>query len=220
VIDYIKLKNLIEVEPASISGIFQEINICDDHIDDCSLDKILGIESKRHERKIDLKKITQLFGIEQYKYEGTPYNYIRYFLNLLKPGTNDTIYDLGCGYGRVVLYGALSCPSKFKGIEIIPERVMVANQIKMHFSIGNARFKQGNVLDFSYADGNIFFLFNPFQEETLAAVGNRLQKISMKKSLKIVTWGGSSNDFFSQQNWLKEIKMDEKYDKIQIFQSI
>jgi hypothetical protein len=188
--------------------------------DDFEFDKMIGLDCKNNERRIDIKKTKIQYGFEQYIYEGTPYSLIRYFLKALSVKENDVIYDLGSGYGRIVFYGSLTKPSIFKGIEIVPERVTICNIIKQQLGLYNADFINGNVTELDYSDGNIFFLFNPFYPETLASVGDKLEKYSNNKKIRIATWGGPSNEFFSDQNWLKEIKFINQPKQLQFFESI
>ena len=56
-------------------------------------------------------------------------------------------------------------------------------------------------MDFS--DGTVFFLFNPFTEDTLEEVSKALRKIAEEKRIRIVTWGPSVH-YFSDQRWLKD----------------
>ncbi|HOX40563.1 MAG TPA: methyltransferase domain-containing protein [bacterium] len=172
---------------------------------DREIDKILGFDRKA-EGKVNFFSLARAFGSEQFIYEATPYDSIRQFIEVMDPKSHDIVYDLGAGYGRVVLFGALLSPAIFVGIEIVPERVRLAERIRRHLEIENAYFKVGNVLSHDFSDGTIFFLFNPFVQETLEAVGERLRKIAKRKQIKIATWGGSSNDYFSRQNWLSEVK--------------
>lgn len=94
---------------------------------------------------------------EQVKYEPTPYNYVLEFLNFFKPKKNDVVYDLGSGFGRVVILSALNCDAKFKGIELAENRVDIANEIREQFGLTNAEFICQNILDADYSDGDIFF---------------------------------------------------------------
>ncbi|OQA03880.1 MAG: hypothetical protein BWY68_00610 [bacterium ADurb.Bin400] len=191
-------------DPTTITGILQSFDRSNDHLDDSVLDLILGINYEESEKELDRHKLRGQYGSEQYIYEGTPYDYIRYFLHILAPEQTDIIYDLGSGYGRVVLYGALTTTARYKGIELIPERVERCNTIKNKISIENADFIRSNVLDHDYSDGTIFFLFNPFATQTLYEVGQRLEEIANSHYIRIVSWGGPSNEFLSTQPWLRE----------------
>jgi len=199
------LKKKVDQDPRAIKEIFRSYDGSDEPINDRVFDDLLGISWKTREKLISPKKLQDRFGIEQFRYEGTPYSYIRKFLAVIKPKKDDFIYDLGSGYGRVCLYSSLTSNAQVVGIELVPERVFAANEAKKRFDIRNVSFIQNNVLDQDFSDGTIFFLFNPFFRETLEKVSSRLEEIAAKKIIRIATWGGASNDYLREQDWLDEI---------------
>ncbi|MFA5926624.1 MAG: class I SAM-dependent methyltransferase [Patescibacteria group bacterium] len=184
---------------------------------DYHLDRILGIKSNTIESKIRQRSLSQKYGFEQFTYQGTPYGYIRELLQVTKPGSDDIFYDLGSGYGRLPLYGAITTEAKYIGVEIVAERIRMCQQIKSRFKLSNVEFIQDNVLNVDYADGTIFFLFNPFAEPTLERVGRELEQIAKRKKITIATWGGNSDDYFWQQSWLESAY---KGKRIIIFKSL
>lgn len=209
-IDYIKQTlNDFQKSDADVSSLF--------------FDTVLGLEnSGAIEKAVAKHNLRSLYGFEQFTYEATPYEYIRSFLNFLQPQKDDIVYDLGAGYGRVVIYSALVTKAKYIGIEIVDGRVESANKIIDKLKIKNAQMISGNVLDFDFSNGNIFFLFNPFYPETLHKVNERLKDIAKNKEIVIATWGGVSNDFFLDQDWLYEVEPEdslETYYKLQFFKS-
>ncbi len=217
------MQHLVNADPRSLEKVFKYLDRSQTKLEDSNLDCLLGISDRQMEKRVDYHRLKQDFGTEQYIYEGTPYDFIRFFLHFVKPTAKDVVYDLGSGYGRIVFYGALTTPAFFKGIEIVPHRVKEATQIKKRFGINNAKFIQGNVLDQDYSDGNFFFLFNPFYPETLEIVGKQLSKIAKNKKITIATWGGPSNEYFSDQKWLVEQKMENQdsgiANRLKIFES-
>jgi SAM-dependent methyltransferase len=188
-------------------------------LDDDKIDALLGIGNENIEKGQTYGDLADKFGDEQFTYEATPYNFIKYFLKVLKPKESDVLYDLGSGYGRIPLYGALTSPGKYIGIEIVPERVKKSNEIKRKLNIETAFFWEGNVLNYDLEDGTIFFLFNPFVIDTLNQVGNRLEKIAQKHPIKIVTWGSEYlSEFFENKVWLK--KMNISHQKLSFFKTL
>lgn len=63
-------------------------------------------------------------------------------------------------------------------------------------------------------------MFNPFTDQTLNKVGEELKKIAKDKPIKIATWGGSSNDYFRSQVWLKKIDKNNDDTKLEFFESV
>jgi len=165
-----------------------------------AIDWLLGIQ----EVSEDLELPRRRYGNEQYEYQGAPYEFIADFLHVLDLGSEDVLYDLGSGYGRIPLYAALTTGcGTCRGIEIVPERVKISQNAARELLLSNVEFVQGNVLNCDFSDGNIFFLFNPFNWKTLEKVGEKFKIISSKKRIKIVTWGGPSVAYFERQYWLK-----------------
>ena len=165
-----------------------------------AIDWLLGIQ----EVDENLELVRQKYGDEQYEYQGTPYEFIADFLHALNLGSEDVLYDLGSGYGRIVLYAAITTNcGKCKGIEIVPERVRISQNAARSLLLSNVEFIQGNVIDCDFSDGTVFFLFNPFTWQTLEKIGEKFKKIASKKKIRIVTWGGPSVAYLERQSWLR-----------------
>jgi len=187
-------------QPQDLRDVFCAVNQSDGKIDDCFLDTILGIPRLRHlgkefinETDFPQPDITFMDFI----YEGTAYRLIRDILHKIKPTEQDVVYDIGSGYGRFALYGALTTDAQFKGIEFVTSRYDKATEIKKRFVIGNAAFINENVLDVDMSDGTIFYMFNPFYprgNSTQYAVENELRKIADAKPITVVTYA-MTNEF-------------------------
>jgi|GEM_PF-1015265 len=193
--------------------------------DDDFLDMLLGIETDEVEGKIDFQKLADEFPREEFWGSGfswTPYELIRKFIKELDLGSEDTLFDLGSGYGRVPLYASLTTEAKCKGIEIVPERDEVAADAAKTLKLENVEFIPGNVLDQDYSDGTVFFLFNPFSVETLEKVNEKIKEIAKKKKIRLVSYGPSTS-FFMDEDWIREIQPeDDRGDSwgLKIFESI
>ncbi len=88
-------------------------------------------------------------------YVGTPARVMDRMLELanIKPG--DTVYDLGCGDGRIVIAAALRYKAKAVGVEISPKLAAEANSAIAKAGLnGRAHVIQGDLLatDLSGAD--------------------------------------------------------------------
>lgn len=204
--------------PEEVRSFIARLHTSEGDIDSLAMDDLIGIGPEKNEGNIDTDELEERYGHEQYTYHGTPYDLIRGFLRNLNLSKNDVLYDLGCGYGRIPLYGAMTTPAKYRGIEIVRERVAEANAVKNKFQLGNVEFRQGNVLKENYADGSVFFLFSPFVEETLEKVGGKLQEIAKSKKIKVVSFGPSTN-YFQSQDWLIRVESDNQLSGVTIFES-
>ena len=189
--------------PKLIQQKFREYHEYKSTITDAELNGLLQIDDPAHESSSPL--LVRRYGMEQFTYEGTPYSYVRHFVHTVQPNEQDIIYDLGCGYGKVVLYLALTTPSLIKGIEIVADRVEKAHQIKERLDLGNAEFIRGNVTEQDFTDGTSFFLFNPFSDHAFWWTLDQLCQIAHDHPITIATWGGGLTEKFGAQDWLEPI---------------
>lgn len=236
-----RLKLLIPGESAPYEKDFIEIAVKHPHIgklllhrihemwfdgDDNWIDSILGIQFDETESHIDFEKLHRIYPNdtfrERYSKDSTQtyYSDIRSMTKCLHLTANDTLYDLGSWYGRVLIYAAVNSPAQCKGIEIVPERVASCQAVRGRLQLDNLNFMTGNVLQQDYSDGNIFFLFNPFSRETLEAVGEQLKKLAEHKKIKIASRGSSTNYFHYQPRLQRIASEARKLGRIDLFESI
>lgn len=130
-------------------------------LDDAMIDQMFGLRVDVVEAGIaPLERIIH-FPDERSTYEGAPYDAIRRFYQWANPGEEDVIYDVGAGYGRVLLYGGLICRAKLCGIELIRARVDEANRVRARLGLGSVQFSQGNAREAAdLDDGTVFFVHN------------------------------------------------------------
>ena len=189
-------------------------------IDDREMDALLGIRER--EERLDGIALVLEHGNEQIDlYDGTPYEVARELFARLRPRRGDVFYDLGCGYGRVVLWGALVSGARFCGIDLVEQRLAPARRAVRRLALTNVRLVQGNVLSTRFDDGNLFFLFDPFFPGTLRRVSRRLARIARARPIRIAShW--QSNAFFARRRWLHEIDAaaasDDPY-RLRLFRS-
>ncbi len=172
-------------------------------IDDRELDALLGIVEK--EDQLDPIELVLEHGTESVDaYDGSPYEVAREAVHRLGPKRGDVLYDLGCGYGRVVLWAALVSDAEIRGIDLVAQRLAPAQRAIRRLGLKNARVVQGNVLSTRFDDGTLFFLFDPFFRPTMQRVSLRLARIARAHPIRIAShW--MSNDFLSRRRWLREV---------------
>jgi len=172
-------------------------------LDDRELDALLGIAER--EETIDGVELILEHGNEMIDvYDGTPYEVVRELFGRLATRRGDVFYDLGCGYGRAVLWGALVSGAQFRGIDLVAQRLAPAQRAARRLGLKNVRFTQGNVLSTRFDDGNLFFLFDPFFPNTLRRVGSTLARIARTRPIRIASHS-QTNDYFAGRRWLREI---------------
>lgn len=111
----------------------------------------------------------------------------------LKPGAR--LIDLGSGYGRMGLVaGALRPDVDFIGYEYVPHRVEVANQASHHLgSEASVKFATQDLSDlkFQIPVADVYYMYDPFTEQTYQTVFEQLIEIGRKHVIAIVSKGGA-----------------------------
>jgi len=186
----------------SIRAYVRELHRSSRPIDDREVDALLGIDEE--EARLDPVELVLEHGNEFIDaYDGSPYEVARDAVRRLLAVRGDILYDLGCGYGRVVLWAALVSDAEVRGIELVPERANPAQRAIRRLRLANARVTLGNVLSTRFDDGNLFFLFDPFSSETMQRVTRRLAGIARDHPIRIAShW--MSNDVLARRRWLRE----------------
>lgn len=193
-----------QLSPHDIRAYIVNLHHSRKKLHEARVDNLLGIGASGSELSTDIGYLLASLGNEQLEYQGTPYSMIRDAINETHPGSRDTFYDLGSGYGRVLLWGALVCSARFRGIEIVPGRAAAAQAAAVRLGLTNLDIRQGNVLRTPFDDGNIFFMFDPFFPETMGKVSRSLRRIARTRPIRIAsTWGSSS--YFLKQSWLRPL---------------
>lgn len=89
-------------------------------------------------------------------------------------GRDDVIVDVGCGKGRVINY-LLSRKTKNRivGVELDPDIAQsTAHRLRRY---RNVTILTGNILDLWPEDATLFYLYNPFGEDVVRSVSQRLK---------------------------------------------
>ncbi|WP_081887629.1 class I SAM-dependent methyltransferase [Verrucomicrobium sp. BvORR034] len=82
-----------------------------------------------------------------------------------RPGAR--VLDVGCGLGKFCAAGASITQGYFVGVEQRGNLVRIAQSLLQHFQIPRVEIVQGNILDIDFRQFDAFYLFNPFQENSL-----------------------------------------------------
>jgi ubiquinone/menaquinone biosynthesis C-methylase UbiE len=93
-------------------------------------------------------------------YVPTPLSIVRRMLELaeLKPG--ETIFDLGCGDGRIVLMAAKEFRAKGHGVELIGQLVNMANRKAMALGLlDDVEFIRGNLFDVDLSSADVVTMY-------------------------------------------------------------
>lgn len=155
----------------------------------------------------DVGMKTDLAGTERL-YEGagvgvqSGYSTVVTALNHLRLVQGDRFIDLGSGYGRVGLIVGLMCPDiEFVGYEFVPHRVDIANRATQNLGLEkNVEFftQDLSLKNFVIPEAAVYYMYDPFSEETYKHVLDQLIVIGRKRPITIVTKGNA-------RKWLADI---------------
>ncbi len=171
------------------------------------------------EGALSLPEITIKYGLNSYRYGSSSF-----LSDLFDPIeiTNETVfYDLGSGYGNIILYGAVKYPNaKFKGIEILKERHEVCAGLIEKEQITNADAICGDILKTNISEGTIFYLYNPLYDFQYAELLDKLYQISLHKPITVIA--ESRCNFFDEAEWLEQyhLKDIDVVRKIKYYRSV
>ncbi len=93
-------------------------------------------------------------------YVPTPVPVVDAMLDLAKVSKSDTVYDLGCGDGRIVVRAASRFGCRGVGVDLNPERVKEAkaNAAKAGVS-ALTRFEVGDVFEFDFSAATVVTMY-------------------------------------------------------------
>jgi cyclopropane fatty-acyl-phospholipid synthase-like methyltransferase len=90
----------------------------------------------------------------------TPDTRVRGMLELAKVGRDDTVYDLGCGDGRILIAAARDYGARGVGIEIDPELVRVARENARKAGVSDkVEIRQGNMFEVDLSGATVVALY-------------------------------------------------------------
>lgn len=123
----------------------------------------------------------------------TPYSTLIQYLDILQPPLGAHVVDLGAGYGRLGFVIALLRPDlHFTGYEYVGERVAVAQRCSEKLQLGeHVRFVEQDLKDpnFEIPAADLYYLYDPFTEESYRAVTAQLKKLSQDSAFMLFCKG-------------------------------
>ncbi len=151
------------------------------------------------EQRISLPEITIRHGLNSYRYGSS--GFLNVIFSVVQPGKEDVLYDLGSGYGLVLLYGAERYPeAQFKGIEIVNERYELSVSLLQESGLKNVELLNTDMFTYDFSDGTIFYIFNPLFGDMYPRLLERLEEISKKHPITVIAESRCS--CFDDAPWL------------------
>lgn len=93
-------------------------------------------------------------------YVPTPIAVVDAMLDLAKVGKSDTVYDLGCGDGRIVVRAATRFGCRGVGVDLNPARVKEAKENAAKSGVTElTKFEVGDVFDFDFSPASVVTMY-------------------------------------------------------------
>ncbi|RLB61426.1 MAG: hypothetical protein DRI90_11375 [Deltaproteobacteria bacterium] len=156
---------------------------------EAELDAALGLGEERQMMASSYDpRLESAHATESVVYLPTPYPVCRALFHTTAPQSRDLVVDLGCGSGRLVLYGALCTSARFLGVELIGQRCAAGQRTVTRLSLGQVEIVEGNVLDLDLEPGTLFYLFRPFSKETETTMMTRLHNLARRRAITVAAY--------------------------------
>jgi SAM-dependent methyltransferase len=110
-------------------------------------------------------------------------------------GSDDVLVDVGCGRGRVLVWLAhRKMGRRLVGVELDPEVAAYAARKVRRFA--NVTIVSGNVLERMPDDATVFYLYNPFDRDVVAAFRDRVAEVYAGRAVRILYYNPKHLDVF------------------------
>ncbi|MDP1801392.1 MAG: class I SAM-dependent methyltransferase [Bacteroidota bacterium] len=129
---------------------------------------------------ITTSSIKKSNSTEFFHYQGAGYLILFKVFEKIIPHTKTfNFMDIGCGKGRPVFVAESLGFENLKGIDLDEELIAISNSNLKNYLLkrktSDIQFIKANALDFNYENKpTVYFLFNPFNEEVLKKVLQRI----------------------------------------------
>lgn len=107
-----------------------------------------------------LAQITAAMPRLDVPYVPTPQQVVDKMLDLARVGKNDTLFDLGCGDGRIVVTAAKARGARGTGIDIDPVRIAEATENAKKAGVSDrAKFRVGDLFKTDFSTATVVTLY-------------------------------------------------------------
>ena len=97
-------------------------------------------------------------------YVPTPRDVVERMLAMARVGVRDTVYDLGCGEGRIVIEAARRHGARGVGIDLDPERIREARANARRAGVQDrVRFRQADLFATDFSPASVVMLYLLFE---------------------------------------------------------
>ncbi len=139
----------------------------------------------------------------------TPYLELKEVCELLSPEAQQSIIDLGAGYGRMGLVLNALCPEvKFVGYEFVAERVNEGRRIFAQHELNHAELYVQDLTDkhFVLPVADYYFLYDYGELAHIRRTLKQLEDLADRHSFKVVARGKGARSLIEYEHpWLSDV---------------
>jgi predicted RNA methylase len=152
---------------------------------------------------------------DNFRYQTIGYWHARRLLRVVKPGSKDTVFDIGCGMGRILCLAAQEPVRKCVGIELQEPLCQVArrNAARLRKRKAPIEIVWGDAARVDLSEGTIYLLFNPFGPETLRDTFENIRGSLAQKprAIKVVYYHSKYRSAVEPLDWLVKVREFERF---------
>jgi len=181
----------------------------------------LSYSAKLIDRMLNIDTVTPPMKAIDYdtrfgdSHEFDTYSYLKLwkYLNLLKPSSEDVVFDIGCGMGRILCVFALRPVRKCIGIEISTELAERAreNAHQMKGRKSPIEILVADAAEADYSEGTIYCFFNPFGTKTMEVVLERIHQSVRRRHrrIRMAYFNAAFENVMESSGWLRCYKRED-----------
>lgn len=147
------------------------------------------------------------------------------FLSVTTPASDDVVFDLGSGSGKLALTVAASSVTSVQGVELLEHAVDDANGSAVALGLQNVAFHRADVRDVDLSAGSIFYLYYPFHGEVASMVASSLGALARQKDITIYASGPlrEYGEFFMREVGRGGLRLTQRrgeFDEVMVLESV
>jgi SAM-dependent methyltransferase len=172
--------------------------------DDADLDRLLCLSPHSVEGDMSLLGLVRSYGTHRFEFGDIPYSLIRELVQTINPGPGTSVLDLGSGYGRIGLYGALVSRLRYTGIEIVAERVAAARRAAHELDLPGVEFVHADALRAAWPSATWVCVMNSFLPSLMHDAISRLRDLCRATEEITLVAVSTAASKLSEVSWLTE----------------
>ena len=122
-------------------------------------------------------------------YQKTPARVVFEMIKTAGFKKDDVFFDIGSGWGQVVMLVNLLVGNGSAGVEFDPAFCKYSEECAAMLGLQDVAFINCDAREADYSSGTIFFMYTPFRGKMLQEVLEILRKESLKREIRIITYG-------------------------------